>query len=67
MKLFREQFLGINVAGKNCIIENEEEIYFNYDRKTLTLIAYSDQPLIIINNYLGYKIEYQLIDFQCNI
>ena len=27
LKLFREQFLGINVAGKNCIIENEEEIY----------------------------------------
>lgn len=65
LKLFREQFLGINVAGKNCIIENEDEIYFDYDRKTLTLIAYSDQPLIIINNYLGYKIEYQLIDFQC--
>lgn len=65
MKLFKEQFLGINVAGKNCIIENEEEIYFDYDRKTLTLTAYSDKPLIIINNYLGYKIEYQLIDFQC--
>ena len=65
LKLFREQFLGINVAGKNCIIENEEEIYFDYDRKTLTLTAYSDKPLIIINNYLGYKIEYQLIDFQC--
>ena len=31
LKLFREQFLGINVAGKNCIIENEEEIYFDYD------------------------------------
>lgn len=65
MKLFKEQFLGINVAGKNCIIENEKEIYFDYDRKTLTLTAYSDKPLIIINNYLGYKIEYQLIDFQC--
>lgn len=65
MKLFKEQFLGINVAGKNCIIENEEEIYFDYDRKTLTLTAYSDKPLIIINNYLGYKMEYQLIDFQC--
>lgn len=65
MKLFKKQFLGINVAGKNCIIENEEEIYFDYDRKTLTLTAYSDKPLIIINNYLGYKIEYQLIDFQC--
>ena len=65
LKLFREQFLGINVAGRNCIIKNEDEIYFDYDRKNLTLTAYSDQPLIIINNYLGYKIEYQLIDFQC--
>lgn len=67
MQLFKSQFLGENKAGKNCIIENEDQIYFNYDKKNYKLNAYSDEPLIIINNYLGYKINYQLKDFQCRL
>lgn len=60
-------FLGDNRAGKNCIIENEDQIYFTYDKMSNKLIAYSDEPLTIINNYLGYKINYQLQDFQCKL
>lgn len=67
MKLFKEQFLGINPAGRNCIIENENEIYFNFDNKLFILSVYSDVPLQITNSYLGYKIEYQLQDFQCKL
>ena len=65
LKLFKEQFLGTNIAAKNCTIQNEEEIYFDYDRSTFKLVAYSDTPLIIKNDYLGYQISYQLVDFQC--
>jgi hypothetical protein len=65
LKLFKEQFLGTNIAAKNCTILNEEEIYFDYDRSTFKLVAYSDTPLIIKNDYLGYQISYQLVDFQC--
>lgn len=67
MQLFKSQFLGENKAGKNCIIQNEDKIYFNYDKKNYQLNAYSDEPLIITNNYLGYKINYQLKDFQCRL
>lgn len=67
MKLFKEQFLGKNVAGRNCIIENENEIYFNFDSKSLILTAYSDVPLKIYNTYIGYKIDYELYDFQCKL
>lgn len=65
LKLFKEQFLGINKAGSNCIIENEDELYFDYDTKNFVFKAYADKPLEIKNNYLNYKIQYQLIDFEC--
>ncbi|WP_130733924.1 carboxypeptidase-like regulatory domain-containing protein [Flavobacterium sp. J27] len=65
LQFFREQFLGTNKAGSNCVIENEEEIYFDYDSKNFVFKAYSDKPLLITNNYLSYKINYQLVDFQC--
>lgn len=67
MKLFKEQFLGNNVSGSSCIIENEDEIYFSFDKMALILTVYSDVPLKIKNSYLGYNIEYELYDFECNL
>lgn len=67
MQLFKSQFLGDNKAGRNCTIENEDQIYFTYDKKNYKLSAYSDEPLIINNIYLGYKITYELKDFQCKL
>ena len=65
LEFFREQFLGTNTAGSNCIIENEDEIYFDYDIKNFVFKAYADKPLIINNKHLSYKISYQLVDFKC--
>lgn len=65
LQLFREQFLGTNKGGSNCIIENEEELYFDYDTKNFLFKAYADKPLIISNTYLSYKIQFQLVDFEC--
>jgi len=67
LKLFKEQFLGKNAAGRNCIIENEEELYFSFDKKSYEFFAYSDVPLTIKNNYLGYKVEYELQAFRCKL
>lgn len=64
LQLFREQFLGLSTFGKLAIIKNEEDLYFEYDKKNYTLKAYSDSPLIIINPSLGYKIEYDLVSFE---
>lgn len=65
LKFFREQFLGTNTPGSNCVIENEDEIYFDYDIKNFVFKAYADKPLLVTNKYLSYKISYQLVDFQC--
>ena len=64
LKLFREQFLGQTKYGQKAIIENESVIYFDYDEKIKVLKAYSDKPLIIINKVLGYRISYELVDFE---
>lgn len=64
LQLFREQFLGKTSNAKATKIENEDAIYFDYDSKTKTLKAYSDQPLLIKNVALGYKLRYELVNFE---
>lgn len=66
LQLFREQFLGRTSIGKKAKILNEEAIYFDYDEATKTLKAYSEIPLLIKNDLLGYKITYELVDFEAN-
>ena len=63
MTVFKKQFLGTTKAGKKCTIENEEELYFIYDKKELTLKAFADKPLIINNPFLGYKVYFDLNSF----
>ncbi len=66
MKLFKEQFLGKTKYGRKAIIQNEEDIDFDYNENTKTLKASSDKPLLIYNTILGYKINYELVDFEVN-
>lgn len=64
MKLFRDQFLGKTSSAKSCKIENEDAVYFRYDKKTKTIKAFSDVPLQITNEALGYQIVYELVNFE---
>lgn len=64
MQVFKERFLGKTSYGRKSSIQNEDDIEFEYDEKLFKLIAYSDKPLIIINPSLGYKITYELVDFE---
>lgn len=64
LQLFREQFLGRTPAGKMTIIENEDDITFDYDETNFTIKAYSEKPLLINNISLGYKITYELVTFE---
>ena len=61
---FREQFLGLTEAGRSCRIVNEDDIRISFHMATNTLRAYSEQPIEIINNYLGYRILFELVDFK---
>lgn len=64
MAIFKEYFLGITPFGLATIIENEDEIELEYDEEKMILKAYSDKPLMILNRALGYKINYEMVDFE---
>ena len=64
MELFRDQFLGTTPFGKASKIENESDIYFMYEKDGRILKAFSQNPLIIVNSALGYKITYELLNFE---
>lgn len=64
MAIFKERFLGTTSFGLKTVIQNEDDIVLEYDEKTFMLKAYSDKPLRIINPSLGYKITYEMVDFE---
>ena len=63
MQAFREQFLGMSRAGRSCTIMNEDDIYLYFNMQSHKLFASSDKPIVVVNNYLGYRISFILIDF----
>ncbi|NNT72385.1 carboxypeptidase-like regulatory domain-containing protein [Flavobacterium sp. IMCC34852] len=64
MAIFKEHFLGKTAFGLKTIIENEDDIVLEYDEETFMLKAYANKPLVIVNPSLGYKINYELVDFE---
>jgi hypothetical protein len=64
MSIFRREFLGRSDNAVMCKIMNEEDITFNYGSDKDTLKAYASKPLIIENEFLGYKITYFLDKFE---
>jgi hypothetical protein len=64
LNVFREQFLGMTKAGKSCKIMNEDDIRIWFNPQEKTLSASSDQPIIVVNEYLGYKVLFTLVEFR---
>lgn len=64
LRSFKFHFLGSSKAAASCKIENEDDLYFSFDVETNTLTATSQNPLRITNKYLGYEINFELIDFE---
>ena len=63
MKAFREQFLGMSRAGRSCTIVNEDDIQLYFNMQSQKLLAFSDKPIEVVNDYLGYRISFLLVDF----
>lgn len=63
MSAFKDHFLGKTKAGRSCFIENESAIQLDYDGSKNQLNAHSDSKLVIINKHLGYKLVFELQDF----
>lgn len=63
-RLFTENFLGMTPAAEQCRIKNEKSIRFRFYKKSNRIIAYCDEPIIVENKSLGYRIKYQLENFE---
>ncbi len=64
LQIFISEFLGKTEASKYCKIINKNDISLVFKASSNTLIAFSEKPIIIKNKYLGYTINYNLIDFE---
>lgn len=67
LRMFRAQVLGRTRAGRRCRILNEQAITFSYDKEKRMLEASADQPLVILNPFLGYRITFDMVAFQVKL
>jgi hypothetical protein len=64
--LFVENFIGKSAYARDCRIKNPKVLRFRNSIKNNTLKVWSDEPLIIENNALGYTLSYDLHEFVYN-
>ncbi|HCN82491.1 MAG TPA: hypothetical protein DIT07_02570, partial [Sphingobacteriaceae bacterium] len=58
LRIFRTEFLGTSANARSCEIVNENDIRLSYNRKTKTIKAFSDKPIIVRNKKLGYTLNF---------
>jgi hypothetical protein len=63
---FMEMLIGTTPNSLDCKLLNKNSVKFKYNKKENILSAYADEPLIIVNNALGYELSYELINFEYN-
>jgi CarboxypepD_reg-like domain len=61
---FREQFLGTDRFGRECVVLNPEVVGFRRDPETRAFLAASDSILRVRNNALGYMLFINLRSFR---
>lgn len=64
LNIFRREFLGNSTEAGLCKIKNEEVLQLVYVPSKDILLAYADEPLQIVNRYLGYEVKYNLENFR---
>jgi hypothetical protein len=62
-KFFTENFIGASANAKDCRIVNYQALHFRNSKKKNLLRVTAEEPLMIENRALGYKIQYQLEEF----
>lgn len=65
LRIFTNKFLGALRPAEDCVIENKEYIDFKWLGDTLS--ATIRRPLIIANNYLGYKVICEITKYRYNL
>lgn len=66
LERFVPLLLGFTRNANKCELVNPEVLYFDYDKGDGVLRARADEPLIVENHALGYRIFLYLRDFQAN-
>lgn len=66
LRLFEKYFIGDDTNASKCKIINEEELVAYKDDDANALLAFARAPIEIRNEALGYKIFYDLDDFEVN-
>jgi hypothetical protein len=62
-KEFVSYFLGSSPNAEMSTLSNPEALKFYFSKKKNRLKVKAEDPLMIVNNALGYKIQYQLDSF----
>ena len=62
-QFFLDNFIGTTMNAAECRIENKDSISFYFYKKRNKLKVKAKTPIIIVNQALGYKIQYQLDSF----
>ncbi|MDB5230277.1 MAG: carboxypeptidase-like regulatory protein, partial [Chitinophagaceae bacterium] len=65
-KFFTENFIGRSGLADGCRILNKEVLRFRNSKTTHQLTVTAAEPLLIENKVLGYRLQYQLEDFNFN-
>lgn len=63
IKIFTREFIGTSKFAQSCTISNIEDVDLAFSKKNKTLQAYCKYPIKIINNKLGYQLDYYLDSF----
>lgn len=66
LRQFEKYFIGDNINASKCRIVNQDQLVAYKDDDSHALIAFARAPLEIRNEALGYKIFYELNDFEVN-
>ena len=61
---FKRYFIGTTRNSAKCEIINPESLFFDYDKQKKVLVVQADEPIIIENRALGYKVTYHLDMFE---
>jgi hypothetical protein len=67
LKIFKQNFLGSTRNAAKCTISNISDVELNYNEEDKVLNAYCDQPIVIENMALGYRLYYFLQKFRLDL
>ena len=67
LKTFKDAFIGKGRDSDKCVILNPHVLEFSFDKKTDSLVAYTDSIIHIKNVALGYFLHIALEDFRWDV